>query len=466
MPLFSTDNLIVLGFLLITLVIGLRAGRNIKDIREYAIANKVYGTGVLTITFLATYVGGSTVIAEPSDIYKDGMIMTLSVSVQSIFMVFMAFFIAPKMKHFSGSLTMGDIMCELYGKKGQLVTGIASVFYTVCIVSAQVLALSYVYKTLLHFESQWAILLAGVIMVLYSARGGMKAVASTDMFQFFMIIILVPLLANTIVREIGGVKELFRRVPSEKLQVLSHPHFKQYAGIVFVCLFNSWLISPPFVMRMLMAKNKKQLTDMFLFCAAFDPVFKFLILLIGLGGFVLYPQMGSQNFMPDLINNLFPVGMRGLCAIGLIAVVMSTADSCLHAAGLSLARDVVQPIYAVRGRKIDELKWARYSTLLIGVLSICLALFTSNVIAMIMYGLGILSSTIMLPFLAGVMGLKTDSKSFLTSLWVTLPCFCIMQLTAGKAMGYWIFPASLFVNAASFFGMHCLQHKEALRLGQ
>ena len=52
---FTIDYLIVGGFLLLTLLIGLLAGRRIKDTREYALANRMYGTGVLTITFLATF---------------------------------------------------------------------------------------------------------------------------------------------------------------------------------------------------------------------------------------------------------------------------------------------------------------------------------------------------------------------------------------------------------------------------
>ena len=41
MNILSLDGLIVAAFLLITLVVGLRAGRGIKDIREYAIANRI-----------------------------------------------------------------------------------------------------------------------------------------------------------------------------------------------------------------------------------------------------------------------------------------------------------------------------------------------------------------------------------------------------------------------------------------
>ncbi len=47
------DQLIICAFLLITLIIGLQSGRGIKDIREYATANKMFGTGALVLTWLA-----------------------------------------------------------------------------------------------------------------------------------------------------------------------------------------------------------------------------------------------------------------------------------------------------------------------------------------------------------------------------------------------------------------------------
>ncbi|MEL6412616.1 MAG: hypothetical protein AAFQ08_00650, partial [Bacteroidota bacterium] len=40
--------------------IGLWTGKNIKDIKEYAVTNKKYGTAVLLLTFLATNIGGGT----------------------------------------------------------------------------------------------------------------------------------------------------------------------------------------------------------------------------------------------------------------------------------------------------------------------------------------------------------------------------------------------------------------------
>ena len=52
----NIDNIIIITFVTITLLIGLYTSRNIKDIAEYAIFNKLCGSGILAITILATYI--------------------------------------------------------------------------------------------------------------------------------------------------------------------------------------------------------------------------------------------------------------------------------------------------------------------------------------------------------------------------------------------------------------------------
>jgi len=62
MPYLNADYLIVYAFLLMTLIIGLRVDRGIKDIRAYAPADKQFGTITLTLTYLATMIGGAVAV--------------------------------------------------------------------------------------------------------------------------------------------------------------------------------------------------------------------------------------------------------------------------------------------------------------------------------------------------------------------------------------------------------------------
>jgi Na+/proline symporter len=113
MPYLSIDYLIVYAFLLITLVIGLRAGRGIKDMREYVLANRSFGTVALVLTFLATNTGIINVVDE---IVKKGIVLSISIMLGlATSSCLLALCIASKMASFSKSLTMGDVMGTLYG---------------------------------------------------------------------------------------------------------------------------------------------------------------------------------------------------------------------------------------------------------------------------------------------------------------------------------------------------------------
>jgi solute:Na+ symporter, SSS family len=119
----DVDYLVVGIFLLITLVVGLRAGREVKDFRSYAIGNKKFGTAALVLTFLATEVGGQGAINLAGEIGTVGIIVLFTFLSFSLSYLVQALWIAPKMRYFSSCLTMGDVMCTLYGRPTQVVVG-------------------------------------------------------------------------------------------------------------------------------------------------------------------------------------------------------------------------------------------------------------------------------------------------------------------------------------------------------
>jgi SSS family solute:Na+ symporter len=98
---------------------------------------------------------------------------------------------------------MGDIMGTLYGKQGQIATGVVGLLFALCAVSAQVMALAYVYEFLLGVKSGWAIGLGGLIAVIYASLGGMRAVTITDVLQFVVLAVVVPMIAHVMTHGVG-----------------------------------------------------------------------------------------------------------------------------------------------------------------------------------------------------------------------------------------------------------------------
>ena len=462
----NTDSIIVYAFLLITLLVGLWAGRGIKDIKEYAIANRIYGTGILTITLLATYVEAWNMIGFPGDIFADGLIQIIPTVGFGVIccLLFIARFIAPKIVYFKDCLTMGDLMGKFYGRHGKTVTGLLGLVYNATAVSIQIVFLRYVCE-LLGIKGDWGLALAAFILVVYASIGGIKSVTTTDIIQFIVLVVGLSLLANIVTYQAGGIKELFSKVPKEKLQLFNFNQDKTGtfgAGYYSFPILALWFLFPgfplsfPFIQRMLMAQNKQQIANMYYISTAFLVMFFLSLTLIGLAALVLYPQLESGDVVPYLIKKIPLGGLQGLAIAGLLAIIMSTADSFLHSAGLLFTHDVIKPFFDQRGIVINELRMVKYATFLIGCIAIIVALTVKDIFKIAMYGMDLAALLFTIPLIAGIMGLKTDAKAFFTSLVITLAVFFISKIFLNEGL---VIPIGIFFNALSFFGAHFIQNK-------
>ncbi len=470
---FSIDAFIVYGFLLITLGVGLWAGRNVKTLQEYAIANRVYGTGILTMTMLATFITGSQAVGYVGYVFDDGILPIISIFFCGVIICFflIARFVSPHITYFDGCLTMAEIMGRLYGQKIRVCIGILGIFYCLVIVTLQIIWLGYIGE-LIDIPGQWSVVLGGSFLVIYAARGGMKSIAITDILQFIAITLLVPLAANLLLHKVGGITNIFTHVPSNNFNFIYHPSFKDYLVYCLWGLFPAFPLSFPFIQRMLMAKDKRQITKSQYLGIGYLTVFYVLLTLIGLAAIALknmgdvnMPQQGSKVFV-YLAKTYFPAGIRGIIGIGLLAAVMSTADSFLHAAGILVANDIVGPLWKNKNFTTHSLRLSQYATFFLGLAALGISL-TYKILPRVQYGgvdlghginiiMDFVAIVFTVPLIAGIMGLKTDARSFYISSVTTILSFFFAKFFLPNLF---FIPFAILMNALSFFGTHYIQNK-------
>lgn len=468
---FSTDALVVYGFLLLTLSVGLWAGRNVKTIQEYAIANRMYGTGVLTMKMVATYLTGSKSIGLIGRAFDDGILPVLPRIICGILVnfLFIAKYIVPHILQFKGCLTTAEVMGKLYGPKVRLCIGILGVFYSMVIVILQIIWISYIGE-LINIPAQWGMILGGSFLVLYSSRGGMKSIAITDIIKFVAIVAFIPIVVSFLFHKVGGTRTFFQNLPSINLDLAHHPHSKDYILHCIWFLFPAFPLSFPFMQRMLMAKDRHQLAQSYYWSMGILSLVFLLLISIGLSA-IVFRELGDTN-MPSqgskvftyLVKNYFPIGIKGIIGMGLIAAVMATGDSFLNAASLLITHDVIAPLR--EKKSINTLKISRYTTVLLGLFGICIALLQEDLPLLrygnihwgkgINIGMDFAAVVFTIPMIAGIMGLKTDATSFFISMGATFIAFVVGKLLLPDL---WFMPTVITVNALSFFGAHYIQNK-------
>jgi SSS family solute:Na+ symporter len=461
MQYLSIDYIIVYAFLAISLFIGLRAGRGIKNIKEYAVGHGTYTTAILLFTFLATDIGGGMTLDAIRDAFQNGIIRTIAAfGVVMQFLVPIAL-IVPHIKHFKGCLTIGDVMGNLYGKYSQIITGVISTLYSLCMIGMELFMLGIISESLLNIPADWGIIIGGIIFVAYTAHGGIHAVTLTDIFQFLILFLVVPMIASIVLGECGGISAIFNQIPASKVTIVSNENFSFLLTAFIICsILPIGLVSPPLFQRMLMARKTSDLRNLCLMTAGFYPLFCTTVMLIGLGGIILFPDVQASDIMPHIFKELLPMGLRGLAIAGMLAVVMSSLDSYLHTAGLILVHDVIDPILKFKNVNINELRWARYSTFFVGLISIIIGLQATDVVKLVFFGAVRISVPLLLfPLYVGIIGLKPTKKAFYGALAITIPTLVILTSILPENQSHLAVPISFMVNAISFMVIHCISNK-------
>ncbi|MEM7361567.1 MAG: ATP-binding protein [Bacteroidota bacterium] len=434
LEIFSNHPLIPL-FLTANLAIGYWAHRKAKvgNFEDYATASGDLPTGVLIMTMLATMLSAMDLLVMDS-VPPYGLVMPVTYfSMFAISALFIRFFVAPKLVFFK-SHTFDGVIGELYGEKAQLLAGITHILFCLISVVIQIATIGMLSRGLFNMSFFSAVLFFGIVVVLYSTLGGMRAVSYTDVLQFVMVLIVLLWLAQKSVSEVGGIKQLFQRISEEhtvKLAFLDHPHFSMQvkAWLYYNLLSFSLVMSPPLVHRMLIVRDKSKIrrvwyTNIF--------IYGVIIFMISIVGFVsLLKLKGAEegqvvkyNVLGHMIEKLFKNNPRLMDAIslGVIGILISTVDSYLHTIGIVLVKGFIEPLKKLFGHKQlgerKQLKYAKLGIALIGLLAVIIGTQVEKESARLIQRalfrpMVALQVIVMIPFILGVMGLKTDKKSFL-----------------------------------------------------
>ena len=98
---------------------------------------------------------------------------------------------------------------------------------------------------LIGLPYKYAILGFGLLVVIYSVHGGMRAVSYTDVLQGIAILVVISWLMQTILHKIGGGQSILGTLTKnhpEKLAFFSHPKFVfKLKKILFVHTWSSHL---------------------------------------------------------------------------------------------------------------------------------------------------------------------------------------------------------------------------------
>lgn len=455
------DISLIVTYLIFCLLIGFRKAGDIKNIKEFALGDGKISTAALVATLFATYLGAGVTFGTIEKVSTVGILFAFASIIGPVRWLIIGSVFGRNIEQFKGCLGMGDIMRRLYGTPGKILGNFAVVMNAVGIVALQSFALGHMLHYFLEIPVGYGMICGVGTLVIYSMMGGVKAVVMTDTLQFAIFYVLIPILCAVIVQKLGGVETVALNIPDKLWTVeWNAKTIQALIGFIIFCIVSDGNTGAMY-QRFLMASSAAQLVKSLRIVALIE--LSLISMLIILGA-TISTQVTEGSVVMTLLYEIFssylPTLVTGIMVVGIMAIIMSTADSYLNNAAVILAHDVFKSLYPKMSDRM-EVMVARVSTMVIGLLSIYLSLHSQDIIDLMWKLLNFYDPIMLVPMIAGFLYFRTNAKSFIIS---------ILMAFVGSFLGVWIqgefqllsYLMGCAFSALGLFGSHYLQKHAGL----
>jgi solute:Na+ symporter, SSS family len=400
------DLAIILLYLFVTLLIAIVYQRREKGPRSYFVVQKKYSLLTLTATFFATVVGAASTFYVAEEYYKAGTKFFFVLSGTYITSILIALFVVPKMSKWLGKLTPGEIIADIYSSKLRRVCGLTAAIVSIGFVAVQIHAFGYVIAFFYNIPKHYSIILGGMFTIFYTSYGGINSVIRTDVFQFCMIVVTVIIMSTISFNELSDGNSLYN-----ELNLLKTGLDFNKRDLILWLNFSLLCFNPSIIQRILIGRNIRQSQHARLLSLALWIMFSTLIGFCGIAAYLMFPEINPEMTIPTLIHKVIPAGLKGIVVTGFLASIMSTADSELNIAGVSIYKDIFQ--YEIHKKGLFTMRKISFA---LGTLAILISLSFNSMVEILFFVMNFWSITFMFPLIFGIIGLKISYKSVMYSI--------------------------------------------------
>jgi solute:Na+ symporter, SSS family len=217
----TTYIVVILLYLVALTIYNFYKGRQVSSQDDMMVAGRSLGITTMVFTLVCTWIGSGTFIAGAEYAFNAGW-SSLWMPAGAWVGIAVIYFLAAKIRGF-GQYTIGDILEERYGKFARLFGAIALIIAFTTIVSYQFRAGGYIINVITDgaVSVEMGQALAAGFVILFTALGGMVAVAHTDLPNGIIIVLACIVAVPFVVITAGGWSAPAEVLPASHFQVFT-----------------------------------------------------------------------------------------------------------------------------------------------------------------------------------------------------------------------------------------------------
>jgi len=387
------DWMIIAVYALVVLAIGFRASRKQTNTDEYFRGERQIPWWAIGLSIIATSFSAASLLGGPGEGYNHGFLylqLQLGdlVGYLLVIALFLPFFVGLNLT------TAYEYLEKRFDPKTRALGSLCFLLFVIARLGGLLYAASLVVATITGLPLWGAILLVGVVSIIYTAAGGISAVVWTDVLQFAMIFVGLAAGVWAATAEVpGGFGALWQAAGEGGRLALVNISWEPDS----IRSLPTALVAYG-ILAFAVAGTNQQSVQRYVSCAD-EPSARKAILLGWFSGFVgvaatlllgvllfsfyqinpgLPEDTPPDGILPYFIVNQVPIGASGFLVAAIFAAAMSSIDSALHSLATCMTVDFYQRYTRPEPGQVRSLKVAQGLIVVWGILGILSAFYVAS----------------------------------------------------------------------------------------
>lgn len=460
--------------------------RDQSDEADYFLGGRNIGWAPLSLSAMATQLSAISFVSAPAfvGLREGGGLKWLAYELAvPLAMILVMFVIAPAL-YKAGVVSIYDYLEKRFGKSTRTLVSLSFQIVRSFSTAIMVYAIGLILDVAAGIPFWQSIIFIGVVTLIYSSIGGMKAVVYGDALQMILIFIGLILVGLFAFDAIGGTDGFFAKVDADRLTAIdfSSLGFSGDGFGFFPMLFGGFVLYASYygcdqiqAQRIISSKDMRNVRMLLLANGALRFPLVLLYCLTGLAVGVavssqpdlmaLIPADKPDYMMPVFILSHLPHGLIGLLMVAIMAAAMSSLSSVIN----SLAAVTIEDLSSLGLRPSSQkmtVIWARVASLGWGAIILVQSAFAGSIASTVIEAINKVGSALYGPilgvFLLAILGKSVRGVSVNSGLLAGLAVNIYIWLYQPQVFWIWMNVTGLFATMTTALVLEKLGGRPAL----
>jgi len=442
---------ILLGYSAALIGLGLWIGRRVSGTKDFFVAGRRLGPGLIFSTMLAANIGAGSTVGATGLGYRDGAAAWWWVGSAGFGSIVLAIWIGPAIRRLAERhdlRTVGDFLELRYSSTVRAVVSLLLWIGSLSILAGQLIAVAWILNVVTGLPKAAGCLIAGIVVTIYFTAGGLLTSAWVNMVQLTVKLAGFAIALPLALAAVGGWSAV-RAVQADNPAYWNPWHGGASGWMYLAMLGPAFVISPGLLQKIYGARDDRAVrlgvganAIGLLLYAPIPP-------LMGMIARARFPALASNELaLPTILMYGVPpiIGSIGLAAV--FSAEISAADAVLFMLTTSLSKDLYKRFLNPAADDRRMMAVTRLAAVGSGTIGVALAIVSPSVIGVLSIFYTLLGVSLFVPIIAGLYSRRASTAEALAAIGCGVAAMLAAQLATGGAGFGWITPAIVGLAAA------------------